>query len=76
MKKLLISFTMLSTATLLTACASPQPRWYKPGVNYEDTHSYIQECRYNIGMNKMSEAKENRLFVACMEKNGFRFISI
>lgn len=74
MNKFLITSLLVTTSTILAACASPQPYWYKSGVNKQDTRSYYQECIYNVEMNKVSAEREKRLIRACMEKAGFRLV--
>lgn len=75
MKKTAKSFTLITALAALASCASPQYTWYKKGVSREEMRSYYRECEYNVGMNKMSSAKEERLMRACMEKAGFRWLA-
>ncbi|OAQ14904.1 hypothetical protein F480_06535 [Bibersteinia trehalosi Y31] len=75
MKKIAKLFTLITASALLASCASPQYTWYKKGVSREEMRSYYRECEYNVGMNKMSQEKENRLMRACMEKAGFRWVA-
>lgn len=73
MKKLTI---ILSVSIFIAGCEltpPPQPRWYKENVSVKETNNYLNECIYNVGMNKVEPQKENRLIEACMLKEGFRW---
>lgn len=76
MKNFIVVLHLVFTALFVSGCVAPiQYTWYKPGVNEENTKTYYRECEYNVGMNKLSPAKEQQLMDACMEKEGFRWVA-
>lgn len=74
MKKLLTLTTIVATSVVLSGCSSPNYTWYKSGVSRDEMRTYYRQCEYDMGMNKVSPEKENRLMRACMEKAGFRWV--
>ncbi len=62
----------LLTALFVSACATPQPYWYKEGVSREATKDAYAECKYEIGMTDKTGAEKQELLTHCMERNGFR----
>ena len=67
--KIILAFSVVFVA----ACEGPQPTWRKNGVAQDDMQSALAKCRYDVRMNKVSEAKENVLIQDCMQAKGFRW---
>lgn len=72
MAKLLRAVLPMLVALLISACAAPQPYWYKEGVSREATKDAYAECRYEIGMSDKTGAEKQELLTFCMERHGFR----
>jgi hypothetical protein len=53
----------------LIGCASG---WYKQGVSKDETQTRLAQCKYNVGMNKVSQSEKEDLIYACMQGQGFR----
>ena len=66
-------FIVISIATLLSACSSPDPAWRKQGVSQHDAQSMSAQCKYDIGLNKVADSKEKEMIKNCMEAKGFRW---
>ncbi|THJ36229.1 hypothetical protein E8K88_02565 [Lampropedia aestuarii] len=65
----------LAIALLVSACSSPQPTWRKASVTPDDTKSALAQCKYDVGLSKVAEAKEQELVRSCMESKGFRWVT-
>lgn len=68
MYKLAVSFVAM---LFLSGCASPT--WNKSGVSRHDTHTALSQCKYEIGLNKVSDSKSREMIRNCMEGKGFRW---
>lgn len=62
--------------TLLTACAEPIQTWHKKGVSPDAMRTTFAQCKYDVGMNKVSNEKEIELISDCMNAKGFRWKTI
>ena len=69
--KLLVS---VAISLLVGGCVTPQPAWRKTGVTPNDVHSALAQCRYDVGISKVDDAKEKALVENCMEAKGFRWL--
>lgn len=60
-------------ATLLTACASPEPYyyWYKEGKTQQQTSDQLGFCRVDVGAQDLSKEKANKLVSYCMKSSGY-----
>lgn len=73
---MLRKFTVLlavSAITFITGCGGPQPTWRKEGISSEGAYSAFSECKYQVGLNKISQEKQKELIRNCMEGKGFRW---
>lgn len=71
MKYILLLISIISLAGCVDAPA--QKRWYKKGVSIAETNNILAQCEYDVGMNKVSPAKERKLINSCMVAQGFRW---
>lgn len=74
-----ILFISLLTSFVLTGCGSINAihipgHWQQDGVSKRDTETRFAKCVYDVGMNKVNPAQENRLINACMQGAGFRWV--
>lgn len=67
--KLLVA---LAGATMMAGCASPKAEWHKSGVSSDDTYTQLSECRFQVGINKVSKSDQEELIGHCMRGKGFR----
>ena len=49
------------------------PRWKKEGVSSDDAVSALSECKYQVGLNKVTKSEQNELVQNCMQAKGFRW---
>lgn len=63
----------ISAAAVIAGCASYQPAWRKESVSTDGTRSALAECKYQVGLNKIAEEKQNELISNCMEGKGYRW---
>jgi len=70
--KLLIA---LAGAATLAGCASSKPYWHKPGVTSDDTYTQLSECKFQVGINKVSKSDQEDLVAHCMRGKGFRLLA-
>jgi len=68
------SITVISVMlfTFVAGCA-PLATWRKDGASQDVATSALSECKYQIGLNKISEDKMNELVSSCMQGKGFRW---
>ena len=65
-------FALLSFA--VSSCSSPPAAdWRKPGVARNDMITALSDCRFQVGINKISPGEQNQLIVDCMQAKGFRW---
>ncbi|MFD2190296.1 hypothetical protein [Pistricoccus aurantiacus] len=72
MSRLSIVVLSLTTITLLSACAAPQPSWQKDGVSRHDTTTSRSECLYEIRINDIPQSERQEVLAHCMQGKGFR----
>jgi hypothetical protein len=63
----------IAATALIAGCAGPQHTWRKEGASADSAHTALSECKYQIGLNKVSEEKQKELLSQCMEGKGFRW---
>lgn len=63
----------ISAVTVIAGCAGPQPQWRKEGVSADSTRSAHAECKYQVGLNKITEEKQKEIIANCMEGKGYRW---
>jgi hypothetical protein len=62
----------ITFVAFVSGCASPQASWRKEGISAEGARSALSECKYQVGLNKIPEIKQEDLIANCMEGKGFR----
>jgi hypothetical protein len=67
--KSMILFAMVS---ILAGCGSA-PSYHKAGVSAYDAASEVSQCKYEIGINGISQAERKELIKDCMQAKGFRY---
>lgn len=71
MYKVCISFVVLSAISLISSCATPT--WYRANTSPYQMENDLSKCRYDIRMNKMSEARVEQITQDCMRARGYRW---
>ncbi len=69
-KWLFISIVLLSL--FMSSCAA-KSGWYKKTVSKEDTKTAEAKCKYEVGINKVTQVEQGDLIIACMEGQGYRW---
>ena len=66
--------TILAVAllTFIAGCAS-DPSWRKAGVSREDATTALSECKYQVGLSKVSQDQQREIIANCMQGKGYRW---
>jgi hypothetical protein len=70
------SFSVVVTlvaVSVVAGCGSAPAQWQKPGVAQNVAVDEISDCRYKVGVAKVSPAERNQLIQDCMQAKGFRY---
>lgn len=64
----------IAATLVLSACATSKPYWHKENVSADDTYTQLSECRFQVGLSRVSKSEREELVAHCMRGKGFRLL--